>query len=117
MEVWLKRPHRCFVTGESLEKYKSSNLFVNLFAHILRKSAYPHWKYEHNNIVLLKPEVHTLFDDGVLERIVLYEEENKCSFKGLFELEEKKHEIYAKEYKSVPRKRKIIDKYKLTIEL
>ena len=109
--VWKSRKHKCYVTGEDLNRYNGSNQFLNLFGHILRKSAFKEFKYYVNNIVLICPEVHAHFDNSPLDKILKYEEETGNSFKILFELEEKIYLEYVKEFGKKTAPRKIMQRY------
>lgn len=76
-EIWEERDHISYLSGFSLEKYKYSKFFVNCFAHILAKGKnhYHKFKLNKNNIVLLTPEEHYLFDFGTIEQRSKYEKE------------------------------------------
>lgn len=108
---WQNSNHKCFVTDEKLDKYLNSPFALSLFAHVLRKSAYPELRLDPNNIVLLTPEVHELFDNAVYDRIKKFEKLSGKSFRVLFEFERTTHGLYTCEYgKKVP-ERKILDRY------
>lgn len=62
LEIWDERPHVSFVSGQPLDKYYGGKLFVNMFAHVLSKGAFPNFKLKKENIVLLTPFEHTLYD-------------------------------------------------------
>jgi hypothetical protein len=109
--IWDTRVHKCFVTGESLDRYEGTDLFPNLFAHILRKSLYKEFRLNINNISLVKPEVHHHFDNATLDSILKFEAQHKCSFRGLFELETILYNEYKKEFGTTTIKRKIIERY------
>ena len=62
-EIWEEREHVSFVSGEPLDKYaKNIETFVKMFAHILSKGAYPAFRLRKDNIVLLTPDEHFLYD-------------------------------------------------------
>jgi len=56
-EIWAERPHTCFITGKVIKYFSVSN-----FAHILPKSRYPKYRLNKDNIVLMLPEMHSLYD-------------------------------------------------------
>lgn len=110
--VWKNHPdHKCFVTRESLNKYVYGPFALNIFAHILRKSAYPEWRLNPNNIVLVTPKIHDLFDNAVLDKIKKFEEETEVSFRILFELERDLHKQYTNAYETTTIERKIVSRY------
>ena len=87
-----------------------------MFAHVLRKSAYPEWRLNPNNIVLLSPNfrsysVHRLFDDGVCEEIKKFEKLSRKSFRVLFEFERDMHKLYTQEFGKKTPERKVVEKY------
>jgi hypothetical protein len=108
---WDNSTKRCYVTGECLKKYEGGSKFLNLFAHVLRKSAFKEFRLYPNNIVLLSPEIHTMFDNAVLSNIKKFEEETNKHFDTLFELEELRYNEYAREFGRGTPIRKIIDRY------
>lgn len=64
-KIWKSRPHRCFVTGKKIAYPTAS-----VFAHVLSKAQnkFPDYKLNPDNIVLLLPEVHRLYDFGSKEQ-------------------------------------------------
>lgn len=112
---WETKAHQCFVTGQKLDRWIDGPLALSMFAHVLRKSAYPQWRLEPKNIVLLSPRyldysVHTIFDNGVYDEVKKFEKLSGKSFKGLFELERCLRVQYSCEFKTMP-ERKIVAKY------
>jgi len=97
-DIWIEnKDRRCFVTGKVLSFLLYTDFWLNCFAHVLSKNKYPEWRLRKENIILLHPEVHSLYDNGTLERILKYEKDNDCSFLGLFLLEKTLHENYIAE--------------------
>lgn len=111
--LWQNREHRCYVSGVKLDKYRDTDFFPNLFAHILpkAKNRYPKFKLYENNLVLLSPDIHTMFDNPTLKGIKEYEEKTGHTFSALFELERILHEEYKKGFISCPPLRKIVIQY------
>lgn len=64
-QIARERAHVCFVTGRPIYQ-----LTVSCYAHILEKALnkYPKYKLNPDNIVLVLPEVHTLYDHGFKEQ-------------------------------------------------
>lgn len=60
-EIWATRPHVSEVSGKKLLP-PSHSLWHWQFAHILSKGAYPRYKVNPDNIVMITPEEHHLFD-------------------------------------------------------
>ncbi len=59
-EIWAERPHFCFVSGKKLPHFD-----VRLFAHVIPKGNSPNMRLDKNNIVLLTPSNHYLYDHCV----------------------------------------------------
>jgi hypothetical protein len=74
-KIWDKRKHVSFISGISLERYISSNRYVNLFAHLLSKKQYPSFRLKEDNIVLLTPREHYLLDNGTDNQRIMYAQE------------------------------------------
>ena len=58
--IWSERPHVSFVSGRPVQDD------VRCFAHVLPKglNKYPHFRLNPDNVVLLTPEEHYLYDQG-----------------------------------------------------
>lgn len=104
--IWEDRIHTCYVTGEDLDKYNTPVHFLSIFAHVLSKAKakHPEFKLYSNNLVMVTPRVHELFDKGSLDQILKFERENACSFVILFELEAD----LLKEYRAGFRGKKVV---------
>ncbi len=57
--IWLSRPHVCEVTGIPIKDFS-----VHCFMHVLSKKAYPKFRLNHRNILLVAPNVHHEYDNG-----------------------------------------------------
>jgi len=75
---------KSFVSGIFLREYFGTDLFLNLFAHILPKAQnkYPYFKYYARNIVLLSPGEHGLWDQGTEEARIAYSLEIEAATGG-----------------------------------
>ena len=73
-QIWLLSNKRSFVSNIFLREYFGTDLFLNLFAHVLPKAQnkYPNFKYYARNIVLLSPGEHGLWDQGTEEARITY---------------------------------------------
>lgn len=76
--IWNTRERVSFISGKPLAKYEGTNLFPNLFAHVLSKAQnkYHKFKLYDKNIVLLTPEEHTLLDHGSEDQRQKYKANN-----------------------------------------
>lgn len=112
---WETQAHKCFVTEEKLDRFNGGPLFLSIFAHVLRKSAYPEVRLSPKNIVLLCPNyqsysVHRLFDDGDFDEILKFEKLSGKSFNKLFEHERQCRENYEQTFKKKMPERRITAK-------
>ncbi len=73
-QIWLLSNKRSYLTGIFLREYFGTDLFLNLFAHVLPKAQnkYPLFKHYARNIVLLSPGEHGLWDQGTEEARITY---------------------------------------------
>lgn len=111
-DIWINtKDKKCFVTGRALSGYLYTEFWLNCFAHVLSKNKYPEWRLKYENIVLLHPDVHFLYDNGTLDRILKYEKDNSCNFLGLFLLEKQLHEEYILETGKKRKLRNITQNY------
>lgn len=98
--IFNTRPQVSCVSGESLASYKDTELYVNLFAHVIpkAKNRYPMFKLYDRNIALLTPQEHEQWDDR------RWEVENDPRWQCMFALEEILKEEYAQLHpsKSIP---------------
>lgn len=73
--IWDHREQRSFLSDKPLDIYRE-DVWINLFAHVLDKKNYPLFKLNPDNIVLLTPYEHTLFDQGTEELRERYTKDN-----------------------------------------
>lgn len=64
-KIWNTRPRVCYVSKDRLLEPQAS-----IFSHVLSKAANKYYKYKLNpeNIVLLRPDLHLLYDFGTEEQ-------------------------------------------------
>lgn len=99
LEIWAERPHVSFLSGSKLDEYENTENFVKLFSHVLPKGRYPELRLQKDNIVLLRPYEHWLFDQGSLKQRVAHQEAYEgglCDWKKLYGLREELKEKYLK---------------------
>lgn len=71
-KIFEERVPVSFLTGKSLNEFKYSPFYLNMFAHVLNKKDYPKFRLEEFNIVLLTPLEHGLMDNGTEEQRISY---------------------------------------------
>lgn len=99
-EIWIERQHKSFLTGHNLDKYYGTDFYVNLFAHVLSKKKYPKFRLLKDNIVLLSPEEHMLFDQGTEEQRKKYQDKYVwVDWESLFSLRDQLIKKYNETYK------------------
>ena len=83
-QIWLLSNKRSYLTGIFLREYFGTDLFLNLFAHVLPKAQnkYPLFKHYARNIVLLSPGEHGLWDQGTEEARIAYSLEIEAATGG-----------------------------------
>lgn len=92
--IFNTRPQVSFVNGEPLARYKDTDLYVNLFAHVIPKGKYPKFRLYDRNIALLTPKQHEQWDKR------RWEIENDPQWQPMFALEEILKEEYASTHPS-----------------
>ena len=102
-QIWNERPQESFLTGEPLTHYKDTDLFPNLFAHVLPKGMNKFYKFKlyKKNIILLTPDEHFLLDQGSADQRRSYAEETGCDWNKIRELGIKLKEEYSTLYGTV----------------
>lgn len=64
LEIYNARSAKCEITGEDLR------FDVNCFAHILSKGAYPNFRLNAANIIMVKADIHHLYDNSSQEKLL-----------------------------------------------
>lgn len=95
-EIWEERPRVSFISGESLQRYDGTNKFVSLFAHVLAKGRYPHLRLSKDNVVMLTPHEHYLFDHGTKKQRQDYAKNFLVDWHKIFKLKEELIQKYGK---------------------
>jgi hypothetical protein len=61
---------RCPYTGERLNRFYNTELWLNCFAHILPKGQYTYFKLNPKNVKVIFPDFHKIVDQGTsLDRV------------------------------------------------
>lgn len=94
--IWKERKHISFLSGKPLDYFEDTSFYPNLFAHVLEKRKYPELRLEKDNIILLEPTEHLLYDQGTSEQRDKYAHEHNCSWEKLYTLRETLKESYEK---------------------
>ena len=63
-EIWEQSNKCSFLSSAPLAQYENTKYFFSLFAHVLPKKKYPELRLCKDNIVLLTPQEHFLYDFG-----------------------------------------------------
>lgn len=82
LKLYAIRNGRCEITNEQIPFNVSS------FAHILSKGAYPRYRLNPDNIIMVKTRIHELYDNSSKEKllnefpaaIVIYDKKNKLKY-------------------------------------
>lgn len=75
LQIWHTRKHISFVSGQKLTYRPGQPYWFNYFAHVLSKGQFPSFKFEAENIILLTPQEHYLYDFGSKDQRNRYAEE------------------------------------------
>ena len=107
-QIWMVSSKKSLVSGLYLREYLPTDLFLNVFAHVLSKASnkYPYFKYYAGNIALLTPGEHALWDQGTEEARISYsldlEQQTsgrvKVDWGKLKEMEEDLKKLYKKKF-------------------
>ena len=89
--LWNNEPHVSFISGKPINIAAHSDLWYNIFIHVLSKAQnkYPKFKLYHKNIVMGLPKEHELYDQGTEEGRKKYAELNGFSWQPLYDLADK----------------------------
>lgn len=80
-KVLSERPLVSALSGKSLEPYMSNKSFrYSCCAHVLSRKKFPHLAYKTENIALITPQEHHLYDNGTIEQRQRYAAENNCDW-------------------------------------
>lgn len=92
--IWKDRPHKSEISGRDLDPFFGTELFVNMFAHVLSKGLYGKFRLLKENILLVHPDEHDLIDASYKQRRQEYEQEFNCSFDIFYERREQLKQKY-----------------------
>jgi hypothetical protein len=63
MYLWDNSDHKCRVSGKTLDMFFGTTRFWSMFAHILPKGRYPEYRLNPDNVWIVHPDIHDLFDN------------------------------------------------------
>jgi len=89
-EIWNERPRVSHVSGESLQRWEDTKLFVNLFSHILPKGNYSRYRLNKENIILLTPQQHLNWHSYTRDKLLTMD----AGWRKVFDLYDKLKEEY-----------------------
>ena len=89
--IWEDRSHICQFTGESLDQFYGTTLWVSCFAHILPKGKFPLFKLYAKNVELVYPTFHHIVDFGTIDH---RKDRPQWNFKSWDKLVQKMKEEY-----------------------
>lgn len=79
--IWQNRPHISEISKKDLNKVLN---YFAMFAHILPKGKYPLFRYNPENIILVRPLEHVLIDQGSASARANYVKENPSANFAVF---------------------------------
>ena len=89
-EIWNERPRVSYVSGESLQRWEDTKLFVNLFSHILPKGNYSRYRLNKENIILLTPQQHMCWHSYTRDKLLTMD----AGWRKVFDLYDRLKEEY-----------------------
>lgn len=88
-EILAERKLVSVLSDKSLECFMEKKSFrYSCCAHVLSKKKYPELAYAKENIALLTPHEHLLYDMGTIEQREAYARENHCDWSVLEKIKE-----------------------------
>lgn len=105
-EIWNERERVSFLSGDELKYVEGSEFWWNLFAHVLPKGKFPHFRLNKDNIVLLTPHEHHLLDHSTEARRQSYSD----NWEMVYLLEAKLWLQYKKQYGHCPIIKRVLDR-------
>ena len=94
-EIALEREPISFLSNKHV-----GALTVNCMSHVLAKGKYPKFRLNKNNIIILTPREHRMFDFGTIAEREKYAKEVGCDWNIIHKLEEELKEEYKLKYES-----------------
>jgi len=61
--LWERSDKKCMISGKTLKHFEGTPKFWHMFAHILGKGAYPSYRLNPDNVWIVHPDVHDLYDN------------------------------------------------------
>ena len=97
-DIWRDREHVSFISGLPLDHLEGTSMWYSIFSHVLAKgqNKYPKFKLYPDNIQMLTPYEHHIFDNGTEEERQEYAHRTGCDWHKLYDLAD----ILKEEYKT-----------------
>lgn len=92
--LWVRSDKKCMISGRPLQEFWDTERFWSCFAHVLPKGAYPNYKLNPENIWIVHPDIHALYDQGTEKQ----REESGYDFAPLFAYKEALKQKYRNEF-------------------
>lgn len=70
--LWHNLPRKSFISGLWLRSFYGTELFPNLFCHVLNQAKWPHFRWYYKNIILLTPGESALWSQASEEERIQY---------------------------------------------
>ncbi len=99
--IWNISNKRSYLSGLHLRSIEGTDLWFNLFAHILAKgqNQYPHFKLYIGNIKLLTPGEHALLDHGAESDRIKYSKKVKtANWDNIYKLRDELRDLYKEKF-------------------
>ena len=70
--LWHNLPRKSFISGLWLRSFYGTELFPNIFTHVLNQTKWPYFRFYYKNLVLTTPGEHSLWDQATEEERIQY---------------------------------------------
>ncbi len=84
-QIWLDREHVSWLSERPLYE---GIYWINQFAHVIAKGVRPDLRLLPENIVLLTPDEHAMYDQGTEKARQEYAEQYGCDWQKLYDLKD-----------------------------
>lgn len=99
--AWQIYPRKSIITGLWLRDFENSELFMNVFTHVLDKREYPYFRHFIGNIRLTTVAEHSLWENGDEAARLSYCQEVEKQFGGKIRADWSKMEVLVDDLKKL----------------